>query len=242
MKSGRTQKITPFETEMRRRIWFAVEAFDLMYSFQLGMPTIIHDEESDALPPSNLYDEDFDVDTKVMPASRPETEVTPSLYYRHKCRVIRLLRKVGRHALGTDQPEYSATLELHSELRAIHSMVPPFYHYAPIREASFTDHSHDLLHRSGLEMMHLKALCILHRPYLTYQKDNPKYALSRETCRDAAVMIMELHADIVSELRPGGRLHADRHQLTGLTLHDFLLAAMILCLDLNESNLESVFP
>ena len=238
LASGRNAKITPFESEMRRRTWFAVEAFDLIYSFQLGMPTIIHDEESDVLPPSNLFDEDFDIDTEVMPASRPETEVTPTLYYRHKCRLIRLLRRLARHALGTCQPEYSATLELDAELRALHDRVPPFYHYAPIQKASFRDQSQDILQRTGLEMMHLKSLAILHRPYLTYQKENPKYALSRKTCRDCALQVMELHADIVQELEPGGRLYADRHQLIGLTLHDFLLAAMILCLDLNESVLE----
>ncbi len=63
--SDRNVKIMSFESEMRRRIWLAVEVDDLMYSLQREMPTIIHDEESDVLPLSNLFDESSNVDTRI---------------------------------------------------------------------------------------------------------------------------------------------------------------------------------
>ncbi len=235
---GENAKISPFEAEMRRRTWIAVEAFDLMYSYQMGMPTIIHDEECDVQLPNNLLDEDFDVDTRVLPPQRPDTEITPILYFRHKSRIIHLLRRLARHALRNDKAKYSATVELDAEMHATHDIVPRPFRYIPIREASFADTGYQILQRTSLEVMHLKALCILHRPFLTFQKDNPKYAFSRRACREAAMKIMELHVDTMWEIRPGGRLHTDRHLLTNLTLHDFLLAATILCLDLKESDLE----
>jgi Fungal specific transcription factor domain len=36
--------ISPFEGEMRRRTFFIVEIFDLLFSFQAGLPAIIHEE------------------------------------------------------------------------------------------------------------------------------------------------------------------------------------------------------
>ena len=52
--------ISPFEGEMRRRTFIIVEIFDLLSSFQAGLPLIIHEEERDTEPPSNLFDIDFD--------------------------------------------------------------------------------------------------------------------------------------------------------------------------------------
>ena len=53
-------KITPFETEMRRRVWFTIMSFDLLWSIQQGMPPMIHEDTCDTALPLNLADEDFD--------------------------------------------------------------------------------------------------------------------------------------------------------------------------------------
>ncbi len=79
---------------MRRRTWYMVETFDLLYSFQYGMPTAIHDEDMDVLPPKNLADDDFDETTAVLPPERPFSEFTQALYFAFKSRTIRLLRRV----------------------------------------------------------------------------------------------------------------------------------------------------
>jgi Fungal specific transcription factor domain len=63
--------ISPFEGEMRRRVFFLVEAFDLLLSFQAGLPPIIHEDECDIDAPRNLSDEDFDEDCTELPPSRP---------------------------------------------------------------------------------------------------------------------------------------------------------------------------
>lgn len=48
---------------------------------------------------------------------------------------------------------------------------------------------------------------------------------------------LALHSDYVQALRPGGKLEGMDHLLAHLSLSDFLLGAMILCLDLTESRL-----
>ena len=52
--------ISPFEGEMRRRTFWMIKNLDTLLSFQIGLPAIVHDEECDTAPPSNLFDSDFD--------------------------------------------------------------------------------------------------------------------------------------------------------------------------------------
>ena len=91
------------------------------------------------------------------------------------------------------------------------------------------------MHRLILELSYRKTLCVLHRPYLSFAKDEPRYRLSRDICRAAAQRILDLHLEFDEAIREGGRMYHDRFMVSSLTLHDFLVAAMILCLDLCES-------
>lgn len=61
--------ITPFHGEMRRRIWTFVRQADLLFSFQLGLPSMLRSADSDTELPRNLYDDDFDEDCKELSKS-----------------------------------------------------------------------------------------------------------------------------------------------------------------------------
>ncbi|TQS31337.1 hypothetical protein Golomagni_08389, partial [Golovinomyces magnicellulatus] len=60
--------ITPFQAEMRRRVWFMIQSGDLLHSFQHGMPPMVFEESCDIDHPTNLVDTDFDEDTIILPA------------------------------------------------------------------------------------------------------------------------------------------------------------------------------
>jgi hypothetical protein len=225
---------TPFEVEMRRRTWFFIDAFDLLYSFQLGIPSVVHQDESDTLPPGNYTDDDFDEDTVEMPPYRSASDPTASLYVWHKARLCKILRQVIQHALSVKEAKYSDTCYLHDVLESFHSQVSPCLRNRPIRTTSFSDETHIIMHRIMLELLYKKALCVLHRNYLSQDRDNEMYNRSREACRDAALGILDLHAEFVKELEPEGRLSGKSYMLPSLTLHDFLVAALVICLDLSE--------
>ncbi|KAJ2987141.1 hypothetical protein NUW58_g4666 [Xylaria curta] len=193
--------VTPFEGEIRRRAWFFIEVFDVLFSFQQGIPPIIRDEECDTESPSNLYDADFDENMMVLPQSRPASEPTSTLYLCIKSKLCRILRRVLRLTLSIHAPAYEEVLELNNELHAYHSQVPPPLQIKPIRSYSFTDQTCDIMHRLMLEMMFLK----------------------------------NLQAEYEEESKPGGRMYEDKYMLSSLTVHDFLIASMILCLDLTEN-------
>jgi hypothetical protein len=230
---GGRSHITPFQAEMRRRTWYLIETFDVLFSHQLGMPTIVQPDQCDVDLPRNLHDDDFDEDTAVLPPSRPETEPTRALYYRYKLRLVRHIRRITIHALSVASPDYQETLSLHHELEKIHQNIPPSLRFVRYRDG--VAEMQTLLHNMSLEILYLKGMCILHRPYLTRRKGDPACELSRRTCRQAALRVLDLHLDMEVEVKLDAKLFEKGYLLNSLISHDFLVAAMILCLDLSET-------
>lgn len=93
-----------------------------------------------------------------------------------------------------------------------------------------------ILNRVYIDILYLKTLCVLHRNYLSHDRSNPAFEYSRKTCTDAALQILKYQAELYLTSQPGGQFCNDKWILSSLTLHDFLMAAMIICLDLYESH------
>jgi hypothetical protein len=230
--------ISPFEGEMRRRTFFIMGTFELLLSFQAGLPAIIHEEEYDTEPPSNLFDTDFDEDCKSLPPSRPPTDPTPTLYYCCKIRLAKIFRRVVRHSLSLKPAAYEDTTNLDVALHEAYEDIPPSLRMIPFG-LSFTDQTYVILNRLYIDLVYLKSLCVLHRKYLSHDRLNPKFDYSRKTCTDAALQILKHQAELHVVCQPGGQFYEDKWMPSSLTLHDFLLSAMITCLDLYESHNKS---
>lgn len=224
--------VSPFEAEMRRRTWYTLEYFDLVHSFQVGVPPIIQGDDVDTQLPANLRDEEFNEDTATLPQTRPTLDFTPILGFIFYSRQIKLLRRVYRQALAITQPSYADVGRLDAELRALHEDVPPSLRYRPIRESGFADVPEVIMRRMLCEILHLKCIVVLHRRYLTSERDNSMYNGSRKTCLEASLRLLDLQAEFDEQSGKGGRLFEKRYMLTNTGHHDFLVAAMCICLDL----------
>ena len=231
-------QVSPFEGEMRRRTFCILEAFDLLLSFQAGVPAIIHEEECDTDPPSNLFDTDFEEDCKSLPSSRPPTDSTPMLYYRYKSQLARIFRRIYQHAISFKTSSYEETMKLDAELDMAHKDVPPSLRLKPLA-LSFTDQPYMILNRLYSDLVYLKGVCVLHRNYLSQNRSDPSFDYSRRVCGDAALQILKHQAELQAACQPGGLFHDHKWMLSSLSCHDFLLAAMITCLDLYESHKQS---
>ncbi|OAG37554.1 hypothetical protein AYO21_08286 [Fonsecaea monophora] len=227
--------ISPFEGEMRRRVFSTVQTFELLLSFQAGLPAIIHEEDYDTAPPSNLFDEDFDEYSTTIPPSRPPTDPTPMLYYCYKGHLAQAFRKVAQQALSPRFPAYADVLSLDDELRKIRARIPPSLRWRP-PGSSITDATHTIVHRLNVELVYQKGMMILHRKYLSHDRTNPKFQYSRSACIGASFQMLQYQAEVDRATRPGGLLHNSQWTSANLAHHDFLLAAMITCLDLYESH------
>ncbi|RMZ39935.1 short chain dehydrogenase [Aspergillus flavus] len=130
--------LSVFEGEMRRRFWAACKHMDIMISFQQGLPSNICLESCDTKSPRNLLDSDFDVDTQVLPESRPETEPTKLLWFIVKDRQITSFSKVCKYMLSFKEQSEAVLHRLDEE----------------IRQTLY------------IEFICLKNLCVLHRGYM----------------------------------------------------------------------------
>src|SRR3569833_1022838 len=85
------KSLSPYEGEMRRRLWAHIYIFDVVLATQLGLPTIIKESICDILPPRNMSDEDYDSTAKSLPPPRPEEEITQSSVTIAKFRLAKAL-------------------------------------------------------------------------------------------------------------------------------------------------------
>lgn len=126
--------ISPFDGEMRRRVWTFVRQADLLFSFQVGLPPMIRTEDSDTELPRNLYDDDFDQNCKELPESRPPNEHTPLSYLIAKSRIAYVFGRVIEQAASIQSGSYDKIMEIDAELRRARDMVPDHLAVRPIEE------------------------------------------------------------------------------------------------------------
>lgn len=230
-------KLSPFDAEMRRRVWLIIQSYDIVLSHQHGMPPMIHEDSYDTEPPTNATDEDFDEDSVTIIA-RPPTDPLPILAYAVKSKMLPILRRSMAFNLGIKTSSWEEIKETGRELEAWYASIPPCLRYRPVLKSSFTDPNYTIMHRAMLEMMYNIVTCSLYRPFMLSAMrlgSGCEHAPALEHCRRAALRLVEIHMELDAATQPGGRLHEEKYMVSSLALHDFLVAAMILCIELLEN-------
>lgn len=224
--------ITTFESEMRRRVWLHIFQIDALASFHMGLPSMVPTEYCDTEPPRNLHDTDLSVDMDTLPPSRPFTENTPMLYGIVKAGIMAVFKKIVAHTQSLASPKYDETIALDREMKDVYEKLPEIFRRRDVAQ-SFMDSSDLISQRFTLELVYLKGIVVLHRRYIRHEPQNPIFEPSRQFCLEAALDILHRQADLHQATQPGGRLQGDMWVVTSITVHDFLLAAMVICLDLS---------
>ncbi|KAH6631503.1 hypothetical protein F5144DRAFT_511113 [Chaetomium tenue] len=259
-----TPSITPFQAEMRRRVWINIFQVDALISFQMGFPSMIPTAHCDARPPLNLDYSDLHPTMPTLPPPRPLTTDTPVLYMIAKSAVMATFKTIVSHTQSLPSPtnssttqSYARTIALDLEARSVYTtQVPPLLQRRDVARCGL-DTAARIVERANIELLHLKSLVILHRRYVTYDDTTPSHLgkdggggggggggdgmasgghaarTSRRACVEAALEMLARQADLAQASRVGGRLYQERWMLMSLMAHDFLLAAMVLCLDLS---------
>ncbi|PQE05261.1 Zn2Cys6 transcription factor protein [Rutstroemia sp. NJR-2017a BVV2] len=79
LNPARLNKISPFQAELRRRLWTTIVQMDLDASIAANMPIANTLLDFDGMIPTNIDDKDFDESTEVLPPSKPLSEWTDAL-------------------------------------------------------------------------------------------------------------------------------------------------------------------
>ena len=226
--------ISPFEAEMRRRIWSNIYVFDVLVSFAIGLPGMIRQIQSDVKTPRNLLDTDFGPESLELPSSRPSSELSPVSYSIAKAAIVKIFAKAADVSHSVELPDYAEVQKLSAELDLVHDNIKPPLKYIPMQEW-ITDPPPVIFNRFKLEIIYQKSRCVLHRRYLLHPPAGKAEQRSRMECTDAAMKILNYLEDIFVATQPGGQLSTMPFFFSARANDDFLLAAMILCLELTNS-------
>lgn len=229
--------ISPFDGEMQRRVWSMIFQLDLMTSAQVGLPRMIRDNETDTAEPKNLLDADIHESMAELPHPRPSTEATAVAFSIFKLRMLRQLGLIVDQLNSITPPPYSEVMRLDSSLMEIHATLPPHMTMRPL-SLSITDDAKLILQRFVLEGSFQKSRCVLHRKYLIPGKSNPLFRYSRTASVDAAMRLLDVQLMFHEASQPGGQLDGERWRGKAIVNGDYILAAMILCLDLASGEVQ----
>ena len=233
--------ITPFQGEMRRRVWIFIRSMDTLFSFQIGLPGMIRSADCDTALPRSLYDDELGEDIKELPPSRPLTEPTPVAFLITKATLAFQFSKIVEQTNLLGQRPYEEVMRLDQDLRDARAAMPPHLQLRPMGHMMM-DPLGLIMQRYILDLLYQKGQCVLHRKFLTRGRVNPRYAHSRRACVDASMELLRHQATLHNESQAKGRMRSVKWFISSLTSQDFMLAAMIVCLDLYYGEVDSEAP
>lgn len=234
------RNISAFDGEIRRRVWTCVSMIDIMISFQLGLPSMVTTIITDTEPPRNLLDRDFNPSTKVLPPGRSADELTPASYARTKVGIVRIFAQAAELGHSTAPVKHEDVMRLDGELEVACDSMPALLKMPDISEL-VTDPPEQLMCRTNLALLVHKTRIILHRnlmliplSQLSEEEQVRGIGTSKMICTESALNVLQLHHTIHAETQPGGKLYSVKWYMGSISTHDFLLAAMVVCLVLSQ--------
>ena len=227
--------ITPFQGEMRRRVWTFVRYSDILFSFQIALPCMIRMGDTDTDIPRNIHDDEFDEDSLELPPARPLSEVTSVSYMIAKAKLVLGFGRVLEETNGVVKHGYDEVLKIDRGLRDVFESIPEHLRLRPMSEQTMAPISL-IMARYSLATTYHKSQCVLHRRFIRLAKTNSKYAYSRRTCLDSSMQLLSYQAIQHEQTQERGRLRSIRAWSNSLTTHDYLLAATVICHDLYTNN------
>lgn len=129
------KSLSPYQGEMRRRMWALVCSLDMGFSTQMGLPSSIKHSLSDTMPPRNLQDRDFDTNSIDLPLARPSTELTSSTVIIAKLHIATNLGVVSDMVNNPHPLSYEDLIAANSKLDTTYNTLPSPCKLRPMSES-----------------------------------------------------------------------------------------------------------
>ena len=197
--SHMSDKISPFNQEMRRRIWATIQSYDLQASFDHGLPSILCSLHFDVDPPRNIDDEEFDEDSKELPPSKPPSEYTFSSFQHLSRQSLPLRLELSRLLTGPpEELDYDRVIRYTNEINQEIDALPSWDVSDTSADSSQSDQQGRPLKKPLLAytLLHIQLrqyIIPLHQPFLRLRKTNSKYQYSEIIYYNAARDMVLLH-------------------------------------------------
>jgi hypothetical protein len=223
---------------MRRRVWCSVIQLDSISSLLVSLPGMIRAGDHDTAEPRNVHDWELTKDMTNLPPSRSLSHETPMAYLITKGRILRALRGILDSLSSLRPDSYDFVLNLEEELSWAHLQVPPHLQLS-FSVNSADDHPSLISRRVQLDFLYHQGMCLLHRKFFAQGRFDTRLSHSRRRCIESAVALLSLQEMLHREAKTRGSVRASHWFRIPVASHDFILAAMILCLELRKKSEEA---
>ncbi|KAF2705744.1 hypothetical protein K504DRAFT_387208 [Pleomassaria siparia CBS 279.74] len=193
------KKMTPYQMEMRRRLWVTILEMDVQTSMATGMPLVVPELGHENLVPVNIDDADFDEDSIALPAPRSLETYTDSLYQVYLAQSLPArLRALSLVQLAC--PDIEDAVKAGRKVEEHLLRKPAVLNLYNSAGAAPTD-SGSLLHRVVVDLYLRRALLYLYKPLLLHKPQNHVlYAEVRRQSLGSSLVILSYQDLYSSEL------------------------------------------
>lgn len=182
--------------EMKRRIWAVIRELDLQNAFEYGLPTLLHNIDSDVASPANLDDEDFSETSKELPTSMPSSTYTFTSYQSLSSHSWPLRLEISQRLFSRKFSKplgYDDVLKYTHEITQAIEAIPSW----DIEDGRGQDRQETSSLASAFLQFQLKeCILALHRPYL--QNREGRHWLSETICYHTSRDILLLNKKLAA--------------------------------------------
>ncbi|OGM45806.1 C6 transcription factor [Aspergillus bombycis] len=210
---SRYTKISPFNKEMRRRIWTTIVELDLEVSLERGMPPSLQYGDYDTAPALNLNDNELQETSEELPAERPLSEITGCSFQSVLIQSLPLRLKACKlmHSPRISC-SYDEILHMDWELNRCLSQIPT---WTVSEEEDLQTQHKVILIRSLLQTKIGHSLLSIHTPFAIEAPQEILFAPSSRIRLEVATMILSTQR----------QLHETSRQLSLSILGDWTVQA-----------------
>ncbi|PWY94079.1 C6 zinc finger domain protein [Aspergillus sclerotioniger CBS 115572] len=188
--SAHFPSLSPFQTEMRTRLWATV--FELVLQSSLESASPLSMPFSDTKPPSNLNDADINPDLKQPPISKPNTSQTDTSLQLLLHQSFSLRAEAIQLIHSPNRIPYQQAIDLSTKLRTTCHTITAFFQSFTTTNTTPSPNSlpypTPFHHKHLLTTLH-RYILHLHFPFARESLTTPQYHFSRKLCLESALTI-----------------------------------------------------
>ncbi|EEU35578.1 uncharacterized protein NECHADRAFT_86811 [Fusarium vanettenii 77-13-4] len=203
------KSLSPYQGEMRRRMWAMVYSLDTGFATQMGLPSNIKHSLSDTTPPRNLQNSDFDATSTELPPARPIDELTSSTVIIAKFHIAVCMGVVSDMVSSPHALSHEDVLASNGKLDTTYSNLPSPCQFRSMSE-SLLDPPSVVSQRINFYMHYQRARILINWKFLGTSKNPNDSDQSWSIVIEAALEILRLQhlmaeeSEVSDATRPTG--------------------------------------
>ncbi|KAI1928722.1 hypothetical protein LOZ65_001902 [Ophidiomyces ophidiicola] len=238
---GATTDISPFQIEMRRRLWTTIVHLELQQAITSGMPPLLKIDDFNTMPPSNLDDDDLD------PQRREDFIAAPSAVFTDSSFQILLASSFSAaFEVVTAANSLSGNIS-YEQLSSLDSRIRGLLSETFLLRSTLLEFSENAapawktLQISTLEITFRRLLLTLHQRYARQPQASIRYPTSYWSALECSLAVLVRQRQIYEDLDH----HESAKWFAELFKNDFFMAIMMVGIQLcrkDDSALDETGP